>query len=162
MARYVGTLWLAGLNALVLVTGTALAAWLLREEPATVYLPTPDTASTLPAPTPPAIQALREAPLFQRDRKPVMAVVAPVAVSTEPTAPPPVLVGLVHAGGEIQALLQDQTGKRWGLVRKGGSFEGWTLVGVGGKTVVLEQGGQPLEIALNPAQTQAGFPALAR
>lgn len=162
MARYMGTLWLAGLNALVLVTGTAVAAWLLREEPATVYPPTPDTASALPAPTPPAIQALREAPLFQRDRKPMLAVIAPVAVPAEAMAPPPVLVGIVRTGGEIQALLQDQTGKRWSLVRNGGNFEGWTLTRVGGKTVVLEQGGQTLEIALNPAQTQDDFPDLAR
>ena len=76
----------------------------------------------------------------------------PSGTPDQPTAPAPTLVGLV---GGRQAYLRSASGEVE-RVRRGGVIDGWTLVAVGVRSVVVERDGTPQSLKLFARPEPAG------
>ena len=101
---------------------------------------------------PAAFAAISERPLFTPDRRPPEAADAPVA---EPEATPPpafVLRGVVHSGKVRRALLETAENAPLLRLREGETLDGWEIVTILPRKMVMRQGEQSLEVPISPPQ----------
>lgn len=122
----------------------ALSAWWTASTPVSA-------APATDAPPPESFRAVVERPLFRPDRRPV-----PVAVVPQETPPvlrvePPAIdfIGTLRRDGRILALVAGISPKLQEL-EPGAEVDGWRVVSVEPRRMVLERNGDLLEYRLRP------------
>jgi general secretion pathway protein N len=159
------------MNGLLGVICLALAAILYKQLTADLVPPVTDASKSSSATTgeavgsgaltgfpeaeadgPAAFAAISERPLFTPSRRPAEAGVSP---ATEPEATPLpafVLRGVVHSGKVRRALLETAENAPLLRLREGETLDGWEIVTILPRKMVLRQGEQSLEVPISPPQ----------
>lgn len=85
------------------------------------------------------------APLFAPSRS-----VAPVGGDTAatPQTPPPLLSGIVLGGGKAVALVKSASGGDTLMLHAGDAIDGWTIMGIAARQIVVARGGAQQAVAL--------------
>jgi hypothetical protein len=99
------------------------------------------------------LAATRNRPLFSPTRRPsppiVTAAPAPLPVQITAEKPPLVLIGTVVSDNEAIAVFRDQSTKRTVKLRTGLRLDGWALLTVNKKDVVLRKDNTTVSLALS-------------
>lgn len=134
--------WLLTANAAALVICVATVALKLLPDDSD-----PDSvgAAAGGGPTPLSVRRtplgdIQRSPLFSPSRQPAAEVKTLPASAPMPVAELPQLVGIVSENGNFRALLSDTSTKIRRFVRQGEEFNGWTLVAISNKKVILKTG----------------------
>lgn len=120
-----------------------------------VPAPPPPALPALPAATSPDATQLTTRPLFSASRRAAATAVAPV------TAPSPnglVLLGVLQAGGQAEALVS-QAGQTPQLVALGANLGGWVVTKISAMSITLQAGSSGAELDLPAPGLPPGFSA---
>lgn len=132
---------------LVVATHTGRAAVVLPPLPAAVHVRGADVAD---------LGAQLSAPLFAPSRS----VVAATASPATPPSPPPQLTGVVLGNGRAVALVKAAGGGDTLMLHAGETVDGWTVVGIAVRQIVVARDGAQQTVALEfGAKAQAGGPS---
>jgi general secretion pathway protein N len=117
------------------------------------------------------LSATRERPLFDPSRRPPSPPPPPPAPAeptkeaaaepmppAAPTMPPPTakLTGVIIGGRTSLAIFHEATGSKSVSLKVGGDLEGWTLVEIESRKVVVEHEGERVEMELKTAEQSGG------
>lgn len=151
------TVGLACANGIAFIVGLAITGMLLFDRPQTDFPETNKSTPKLHALIPIENHSLLENPLFQPNRKAIIATSEPTKQIEVPILiPPPVLVGIIQTGKERMILLEDREKKTSGLVRQGESFGDWKIRVIENKSAIIgHTQDENLTMPLNPEQLPA-------
>jgi hypothetical protein len=120
---------------LVVGSRTGRAAVDLPPLPRAVHVRRPDVAD---------LGAEIATPLFSPSRSPAVEGTTPAA----PPVPPPLVTGIVLGGGRAVALVKSANGGDTQMLHAGGAIDGWTIVGIASRQIVVSRAGAQQTIAL--------------
>jgi hypothetical protein len=93
-------------------------------------------------------------PLFSPSRSPAVEGAAPAA----PPVPPPLVTGIVLGGGRAVALVKSASGGDTQMLHAGETIDGWTIVGIASRQIVVSRAGAQQTIALEFGTPSARTP----
>jgi general secretion pathway protein N len=133
----------------IMIAGLSLAA-IITAARGQAPPPPPQLANPLAAQPLDGLAATRERPLFSPTRRPPPPPPPPVVRAPEPPPPPPppniTLVGIVMDGEEARALVR--TPSTIMHARIGDDIEGWKVVQIEGRKLVLSLGDRLAEVSM--------------